>query len=269
MLKLFKKTVLRPISKKEIQTRIYKEVMTDEEIGSYFKENTKSLDSKKIKFGSKDSLDHILDTSVELKQEKDIMHKQLKPDENSIIGRKSYSRLETLYQEALNRAEKWEKLAGRYYNEKKFLEDKLLNRFNKKKSNIITGTIISYLKFLKMPGIISILLLVNFVFLVFIAKNMRENGELHFFSSKQNKSREVFPYAIQVGVFQKYNLAQAITKRLQKKGFEAKINKPADSKSDFYRVYVGNYKNVSEAEKTLKGIKKIFGLNKAFIRKRF
>lgn len=69
----------------------------------------------------------------------------------------------------------------------------------------------------------------------------------------------------QVGSFSDITFANNLQGKLKNQGLSSKIETETLKKGKWYRVYVGNYKNLKEAERDLPNIRKIIGSNPTLV----
>jgi hypothetical protein len=280
MFKFFKKSHLKPI--KEADVVVYKEFSKkensinnglniagsnskkenkDKELGAVKMQNDSNINSSNYsfnnnKFNTKEGLS---------------VNSILNTEKSSVLGKKNHVELEELYGSLEQECNKWKNLAQRYFEEKKFIEKKILKR---DLNQLVSDKVLGYLRFLKFPGIISILLIINLFLILYLSFNIvKEKSEIKI--TKNNNKIEIeqkeniFPYVIQVCVFEEFDDAKDMVNKLKSKGFSAIVNKPLKSKSKLYRVYVGNFETAKYAKNMLDKIRKALDSGGGFIRKRF
>ena len=250
MSEMFKKSALKPLSKKEIHSTMYKEVDKKEQ-------------EKELKVNKSQVKSNVIDfekvTSLKDEFKADIYEK--------------YKKLEKEYNILVKECQKWKGLAQRYFDEKKFIEDTYIHGKNKINISpkIIGESLIEYLRVLRLKGVISTLLILNLCFLVFLGNKVLKDEKVVI--TKDNytdlKDEKILPYTIQVAVFDNFDQAKVLVDKLKDAGLTAMISKPFNSRSDFYRVYAGQFETVSEAENVMeKKLVKENGFKNCVIRKR-
>lgn len=84
-----------------------------------------------------------------------------------------------------------------------------------------------------------------------------------------NPAETFFPFTVQAAVYSSFDRANLVVYNLKEKGFEsASICKPLGSKSDYYRVYVGQFESIKDAEKVKTEIDKFFNFQNSIVRRR-
>ena len=115
------------------------------------------------------------------------------------------------------------------------MEEKILKRSGQQ---IINEQIVKYIEFLKFPGTISILLIINIVLLFFLGVSIFNST-----SSKEDKAKKqeeivdaISPYVVQVCVYDNFDEAKKMLNVLKENGLNAMINKPLNTKDDICPV---------------------------------
>ena len=70
-------------------------------------------------------------------------------------------------------------------------------------------------------------------------------------------------------VYDNFDEAKNQANALKLQGFDPKISRPLNTRSDMYRIYIGEYETVNDAEAVLKKINKKPEFEKSLIRRRF
>lgn len=198
--------------------------------------------------------------------------------DKNVLGKQNYKDLEENYTRVLEECKKWKELSQRYYDEKKFLENKLLGNTKAVPSNILSYKLVEYFKVLNIPGVLSALLIINVILLIFVSFNISKEMSLPENAKKIVPKKvekplsgkvSVLPYTIQVAFYENFDDARQTVDILKDKGFSAGINKPLSSDKDIYNVYVGQFATKKEAEGLLRKLKKNAEFENVYIKKKF
>lgn len=190
--------------------------------------------------------------------------------ESPNLGRKSHSVLEQEVELYREQVECWKKKADKFYREKRYLYKQLQREKIVLFKELWSFRILfHFVGFLRLRGFIGLLLLFNLCILLFVVAQMKE------YNSEDTENLSGLhlglnnPYTIQVDNLSSFDDAKKVVALLKRKKFNAYIGKIYENDRDVYRIYVEEFKDLKQAYKRMKLLKKHEHFQDSFVRRKY